>query len=595
MKTQKAKLCFVLVFLTLAVCFTATPAQAIRVLFQSWDTSIYLDKPFNSLEFEDPFAVGKYVQGYRILDWRDADYNKPGHLLHDEWTVSHPAEIDGNINEIWMRDSSHSIQTTFTVLSSVVSIHMDGDNNDGLAEVFVNDVLKAKLDMGTRNGSQTALIIVKYLTPNFHTIKVDDQGIGPSSLGDDVHTLGACALGTRKRFPNFWYPNGIIRIMPTWDYATGSYRQIIVPMGYWSGWWWWHHQCSWYGPWYGPIGRYWPWGLYYYPYWAYWAYWPYYSYYAPWWNYWKWWGGPYFWGYKKCLTYRYQYWRPVTLYWWGWYWDPVGQGNCVELVTMADEKDPAGGRILPVEEEVANNFYVDNHQFTVNGSAEEEAYTGTYSTFNFVEVGTNGDNLRSSFGSFVSDPCEVDAFMDSEIVQQLILNTKDNPTARVGFQYGSWNHEPFVAPLDLSSEEAYVQENTEYSYHLSLTVAPPVLHNTIVTVIPNSTALAVGSQLPGQSMDLIFTPSNWETPRTVTVHAVDNNTSEGGDVTAYISHNVRTIPGTPSPYPMGVSMTIVVQDDEPGGSGFPEGDLDKSGHVNMVDLSIMANDWLVGD
>ena len=596
MKNFKVKFWLVVVVFVLLVNWCAGPVFAVRVLYQSWDTNIYLGKPFNSLEFEDPFAVGKYVQGYRIVDWRDADYNKTGHPTYDEWTVVGAGTIDGNVNEIWMRQSGQIITTTTLVPSSVISVHLVGDNNDGKAEIMVDGVLKARLDMGNRNGSRTALVIVRYLGWSTHTIDVNDMGVGPSNLGDDVATLGACALGHRKRFPRFWYPDGIIRIQPTWDYIANVDIPVYVPMGYWSGWWWWHHQCHWFRPWYGGIGRYWPWYRSYYPYWKYWDYWPYYRYRSPWWQYWRWQGGPYFWGYKKCLHYRYLHWRPVTVYWWGWYWDPPGEGNCVELLLMADEKDPGGGRILPVTDEVANNLIVDQHQFTVNGEQDEDMNTGDYTPLEWVEVGAGGINLRTHFETTTgSEPNEVDAFMESEIVQRLIQNTEGNPTAKVGFQYASWQHDQFVAPLEISPEIAYVTENGDELWCQVMLKEPPMdLSGTRVTVLPSSTEIQLGQGSsfldPGEKLELFFFPGYWETAQTIKIKAQDNVSVEGGDIATFVSFIMGDNMGNYQR--RGVSMEVIVQDDEPGGLGFAESDNNHDGKVNLIDLSKMADEWL---
>ena len=175
----------------------ATPAWAATVISQSANTDVVLGLPYWDLEFENPLSGTETIQGYNVLQWRDADYDPGPPRWYDDWLVSHPTEIDGGPTEIWMRRPGHAITTTTTVSSSIVSIHLQGDDNDGVAQVLVDGAEVAILDMYTQGGSQTALIIVKNLSFYTHTITVNALGSG-SGLGDDVATLGAAAL--EKKF-----------------------------------------------------------------------------------------------------------------------------------------------------------------------------------------------------------------------------------------------------------------------------------------------------------------------------------------------------------------------------------------------------------
>jgi len=587
MRSTKPKLLMVCIVAALLVGLVVSPAQAARVLWQAAGTDIYLNRPFNTLEFEDPTAVGKYVDTYRILDWRDADYG--GVPTYDEWTVSDSNQIDGNINEIWMRNNTHSIWTTTASPSNVVSIHLNGDNNDGIAEVLVDGIVRARIDMGVRGNPQTALVIVKFLPWVVHNVLVRDAGLGPSRLGDDVATLGAAALGARKWYPRYWYLDGRIRLIRTYD-RYGLVIPVTVPNGYWGGWWWWHHQCTWFWPWYGGIGWYWPY-YYNYPYWQYWNYWPYYRYYAPWWRNWQWRGGPWFWGFKKCLTYRYYYPMPRILYWWSWYWDPSGQGNCAELVTMADESNPAGGRVLPVEEEVISNLTVDSHEFSVNA----DDANGTFTNLEWVTIGTGGSGLRSQFMSMTgADMNETDAFMESEIVQQLLANSEGHPSARVGLQYASWSQGSIAPKLNITAESIVLNEGTGYTYDVNLPSSPGLGQTVNVTITPSSESVQLGSggylYPPGESLILNFNEYNWNTPQHVDVNAVNDTDARGDNETVLISHSLTS---TNSTFDRGgVSLEVTVQDDEPGGLGFVQSDLNHDGKVNFTDFATMANEWL---
>ncbi len=182
------------------LCWTgALPVGAVTIISQSANTDIVLGLPYWDLEFENPLLGPEKVQGYDIVEWRDADYAAGPPRWYDDWTVSHPGEIDGAATEIWMRRAGHSISTVTTLMGSTVSIHLQGDNNDGIAQVLVDGNEVARLDMYTQAGSQTALVIVKNLPFYTHTITINDLGMG-SSFGTDVATLGAAVLRRRLKW-----------------------------------------------------------------------------------------------------------------------------------------------------------------------------------------------------------------------------------------------------------------------------------------------------------------------------------------------------------------------------------------------------------
>ena len=173
------------------------PAAGIVVGWTSPHTTVTLGIPFNELEFENPLSGTETVQGYKILEWRDADYSPGPPPWYDDWTVAGPGFIDGSANEIWMRQAGQVITTSTTVPSTMVSIHLIGDNNDGLVDVYVDGALVAQLDMFTP-GNDRAFVLVKGLANAVHNIEVRDMGPsqqpGAPAGADDVATLGAAAL-----------------------------------------------------------------------------------------------------------------------------------------------------------------------------------------------------------------------------------------------------------------------------------------------------------------------------------------------------------------------------------------------------------------
>lgn len=177
-----------------------TATQAATIISQSANTTIVQGVAFAALEFENPLAGTENVQGYDVLEWRDADYSPGPPRWYDDWVVSNPNEIDGNPNENWMRRQGHWATTSTTIPSRVVSIHLTGDGNDGLAQVLVDGAEVARLDMNTQSGVERVIIIVKGLANTTHQVRVNALGVGPSGQGDDVAINGAAALKKPVKF-----------------------------------------------------------------------------------------------------------------------------------------------------------------------------------------------------------------------------------------------------------------------------------------------------------------------------------------------------------------------------------------------------------
>jgi hypothetical protein len=188
---------------TLVVCVLAMGAtvQGATVLSKASNVEILLGLPSGSLEFENPLAGAERVLGHAVLEWRDADYSPGPPTWFDDWSVSDSNNISGNPTEIWMWSAGQYVWTTTTVPSPILSIHMTGDMNDGLADVSVDGKLVAQLDMFNNPGSQSALIVVRELSNTTHTIQVDATGMSPQGIDDSVHVFGAAAL---KENPIKW-------------------------------------------------------------------------------------------------------------------------------------------------------------------------------------------------------------------------------------------------------------------------------------------------------------------------------------------------------------------------------------------------------
>ncbi|MCK5272378.1 MAG: hypothetical protein KAJ52_07365, partial [Sedimentisphaerales bacterium] len=199
MKSCKLKMLLVCA-LTLFIGFGAiSPAAGVSILSQGANVDIYLGEPFNDLEFENPLAGGETVKGYNVQEWRDADYDAGPPRWYDDWTVSDTSAIDGNVNEIWMRSQGQSIWTAISPCTTL-SVHLTGDSNDGIAEIQVDGVQVAKLDMYTNSPpAETALVIVKNLSNVNHTVHINALGAGQGGASD-VATMGAAALGDKFKW-----------------------------------------------------------------------------------------------------------------------------------------------------------------------------------------------------------------------------------------------------------------------------------------------------------------------------------------------------------------------------------------------------------
>jgi len=177
----------------MAAALFVSPAGAIVVLSHASNVATYIGQPFTSIEFENPLTGNEQVMGRQVLDWQDADYKAGPPPWYDDWTVGPGGLIDGNVNEIWLRQPGQFGKATTAVPSNTISVHLLGDNNDGIAAVFVDGVEVCRADMGTRPNSATLVVLVKYLPYQTHTVEV--VNLGPGQFGQDVAILGAAALG----------------------------------------------------------------------------------------------------------------------------------------------------------------------------------------------------------------------------------------------------------------------------------------------------------------------------------------------------------------------------------------------------------------
>lgn len=194
---QASRRNFVQLGLALAALLLLTmpwPAQGSTLIWRAPNASVTFGLPFASLEFENPLSGTEMVFSHTVLEWRDADFEYIPAPWFDDWTVSDPNNASGRPEEIYLLAANVSAQTTTTVPSTMISILLSGDDNDGKADVLVDGTTVAQLDMYTppAGGCPTTLIIVRGLANTTHTITVND--LGPGQGGSDVHIGGAAAL-----------------------------------------------------------------------------------------------------------------------------------------------------------------------------------------------------------------------------------------------------------------------------------------------------------------------------------------------------------------------------------------------------------------
>lgn len=172
--------------LMVGTLLVTTMAQAGTVLWKAPNVTVYQGLPYNSLEFENPLSGNEQVLGYKVMEWLDADYAYGPPPWYDDWSVYDGGHlVDGCPTEIWMRYAGQYIFTTSHVASSIVSVHLNGDNNDGIARVLVDGQLMARVDMYASEPS-SVVVLVKNLPNTTHVITVVCEAADNAVLGAAV-------------------------------------------------------------------------------------------------------------------------------------------------------------------------------------------------------------------------------------------------------------------------------------------------------------------------------------------------------------------------------------------------------------------------
>ena len=97
----------------------------------------------------------------------------------------------------------------------------------------------------------------------------------------------------------------------------------------------------------------------------------------------------------------------------------------------------------------------------------------------------------------------------------------------------------------------------------------------------------------GESTTLTFTTSNWDTPQTVTVEAIDDGLAETAPHYTALTHSVSQ-PGGDNAY-QGISVlnvNVSMGENDCGAGPFSAGDFDEDCITNLLDFAIFAGDYL---
>ena len=244
---------------------------------------------------------------------------------------------------------------------------------------------------------------------------------------------------------------------------------------------------------------------------------------------------------------------------------------------------------MPVEADIVAGLTVVQHEFSVNGGAVE----GEFSQLEWVELGMDGDGLRAWFDDLLgTTPQDTNDFMETDIVQNLIANADGEPTAKVGMQYAEWIHpQPSVTA---TAESFTVTEGGDlYSYEVGIADPNMITKPMIVMVVPSSEQIDLGHG-PGEHVELMFDPSMLD-PQDVMVMAVDDYEREGTEevsIAHYLWDPADPTAGGGGGSGGGIVTTVTVQDNECGGMGIVEGDLNADCIVDLLDFAEIANEWL---
>ena len=191
------------ILLTSAVLLVlALPAAAITVLYQSENTSIHINPPMGEVELQNPLVGNETVRDWVVDEWRDADYSSDPWPTYGDWDVyTAGGHVGGTATRVTMQYGGQSMWTQMLSDCAAVSIHLHGDTFGGIAQILLDGVEEARIDMNTSSPVDVVVLIVRS-TYGFVEVKDLGPGIG-GEYDDHVSVYGAAGLRSGQLVPGY--------------------------------------------------------------------------------------------------------------------------------------------------------------------------------------------------------------------------------------------------------------------------------------------------------------------------------------------------------------------------------------------------------
>ena len=97
----------------------------------------------------------------------------------------------------------------------------------------------------------------------------------------------------------------------------------------------------------------------------------------------------------------------------------------------------------------------------------------------------------------------------------------------------------------------------------------------------------------GETTTLTFTPSNWDTPQTVTIEAINDDVPSADPRNTTLTHTVSQLGGDQAYDGFNVSsVSVTIGENDCGAGPFHEADFDENCVVNLLDFATLASAFL---
>jgi hypothetical protein len=372
--------------------------------------------------------------------------------------------------------------------------------------------------------NQWASVYVKNVQPGLITLDQQNDSTEPA----DRNMYGVTAL-KRKLFRAFWFDNGKLNLAQTPDW-------VVVRSGYYAGWDWFDDGGYWRQPFEDP---------------------------PP--------GGPNLWAFTDHLTFLYTVPRVYPIHRWFFFWDPSGQGNCLELIA---EDGGSGCPDRPVDPDITINLNIQNHAFSVNA----DKVLGEFGGLELVPINMLEAICRDDLGM---PEDAIQTFMDGDIISQLQI-TDPLGNGPVGVQHAHWT---LPSPQIMCPERLEITEGETISYPVRLREQPdgPVT----VNVKSADPATIKWADYDEDVYQLHFAPDNWDQPQVISIAAkyfmdIWDGSTEFGRLAHYMAGGTAEAAVLP----------VMLFDKKTSGKGYLDADINRDAITNFKDVAIVAAKWL---